>query len=70
MKKIMVLLAACAGAAGTFFWLRGGVDIGRVRDRAKYAMGRAEGEARDMMDEMPPRDETAADHLPARSPAA
>ena len=47
----MVLIAACAGAAVTLFWLRGG-DLGQVRDKAKHAMGRAQEEMGDMMDEM------------------
>lgn len=51
MKRMMVLIAACGGAAGALFWLRGG-DLGRVRDKAKHAVGRAEERMEHMMDEM------------------
>ncbi len=51
MKKMMVVIAACAAAAGTLFWLRGG-DLGRMRDKAKHAMGQAEREVGDVIDEM------------------
>jgi hypothetical protein len=63
VKKMMVLIAACAGAAGTLFWLRGG-DLGQARDKAKHAMGRAEERMGDMRDEM----SSAPAYVPADAP--
>ena len=48
---MMVLLVACTGAAGVLFWLQGG-DLGQVMDKLKRAMGRAEDEMGEIMDEM------------------
>lgn len=47
----MVLTAACAGAAGVLYWLRG-ANLGQMRDRAKHAVRRAEENMGQMVDEM------------------
>lgn len=48
---MMVLIAACAGAAGALFWLQGG-DLGQVRDKVKRAVGRAEEDMGEIIDEV------------------
>lgn len=52
MKTMMVLVAAAAGAAGTFYWLRGGGELEQVKDKAMNLMGRAEQEAGYMADDV------------------
>lgn len=48
MKTIMVLMAAAAGAAGTYYWLRGGGELEQVKDKAMNVLGRAGYEADEM----------------------
>jgi hypothetical protein len=62
VKSIIVLLAACAGAAG-FFWLRGGGDLGQMKGAAKNALNHAE-------DEIAAMDGRDAPYEPARAASA
>jgi hypothetical protein len=48
---MMVLLAACAGAVGTFLWLRSGGDLGQMKGMAKQAIGHAEDDAAELAGE-------------------
>lgn len=43
MKRLILLIGACAGAA-TFVWLRGGGDLAQLKDKAKRAVSNAENE--------------------------
>jgi hypothetical protein len=64
VKKMMFLLAACAGGAGTFLWLRGGGDLGQMKNKAKHAMGRAEDELDERLDDRSQTDGSAPGYVP------